>query len=114
MLMCANQMVGAVAHDQHAISWRKYLSKSIDPVCPNAKMFHRKSCVNPQEQMNTCAIDGLKTRLAETQTAIRANRAQLKTLLADRGTLLAALRSFGSRQAGGRGVRFWGVLAGHS
>jgi hypothetical protein len=43
---------------------------------------------------NQYATDGLRVKLAEIQTTIRANRVRLKSLMADRGTLLAALRLF--------------------
>ena len=49
--------------------------------------------------MNQYATDGLRTKLAEIQTAIRANRVRLKTLMADRATLHAALRLFETEDA---------------
>ena len=49
--------------------------------------------------MNTYATDGLRTKLAEIQSAIRGNRARLKGLETDRGTILAALRLFETEDA---------------
>src|SRR5580692_9271214 len=49
--------------------------------------------------MNQYATDGLRTKLAEIQTATRAARVRLRTLAADRSVILAALRLFEAEDA---------------